>query len=865
MESQDTYMRVRDVRFRLTGMRPGIQITAKLDDKVLTLEPIKYDTNGNWSRIPTTDNQNYYNPYTIKVDGTLEGCFKVPENITCGTKLIQFFDDEDKCAASAEYTANGKTVWTEVTRNYIRTWTAVVSTDTQTSYSTKTNTSSNKTKISSVYRNLDPIAESFYIDSPNGIMLESIDLFFAKRDENVGVELIIVECENGYPSQTMVPFSRVTISPNDLLYDDDGNVVKDSDGNDVKKIQVIGEKQLALIKAETTEAGQRNKLNSFATNFKFESPLYLYPETEYAFIVIAQSYEYELYTSTLGKPDLITGIGIKEQPYIGSMFKSQNLRTWTAEQMSDIAFNIYKYEFSTDANSIAYFDIVPLKNAARQPIDFRSAMQTLSLNAFVPSQTEIKYFYSWDNNEWTQFNNKEDIFNDEERSTYVEDANTDYQYLRLRCELHTEDKNISPMIDLEQVYGVFTNNQCEEIRNARDEFIEYDCGSYVSVPIKLESSGEDLRVILDAILPRNPSLDGSSRIAVSYKTTPIIQYYFNTSRYGCGSNLSDDDIEFLKNKEVLFYNFDGETMTKYSGESRCVITEYASVPEELVGSETIDNITTKYTSNGRLYVRNVSNQNIIASSKLEKDDNTKHIGSYVLYDETSSSFDVIPWERPTYIKHDVVIHNNKMWININENVGIVEPTANNKTYWTTVKNVSSANLASVPTHDASNSYVAWSLVKDDNGYYYISITNVASGQQLNAEGAYWRKVNKPVNWCYPQGTYVFHNNCLWKCVVTNGRFDTPTDDATSWKKIHCVKLVSILKTKEDSDWCEMVKEEVDKKVSSIDVDSSFKEYTYVPKQEMTGDFTSFSLKIDMFSQDKVNVPRVKDLRAIALI
>jgi hypothetical protein len=266
-----------------------------------------------------------------------------------------------------------------------------------------------------------------------------------------------------------------------------------------------------------------------------------------------------------------------------------------------------------------------------------------------------------------------------------------------------------------------------------------------------------------------------------------------------------------------------------------------------------------------LYVRNVSNQNIIASSKLEKDDNTKHIGSYVLYDETSSSFDVIPWERPTYIKHDVVIHNNKMWININENVGIVEPTANNKTYWTTVKNVSSANLASVPTHDASNSYVAWSLVKDDNGYYYISITNVASGQQLNAEGAYWRKVNKPVNWCYPQGTYVFHNNCLWKCVVTNGRFDTPTDDATSWKKIHCVKLVSILKTKEDSDWCEMVKEEVDKKVSSIDVDSSFKEYTYVPKQEMTGDFTSFSLKIDMFSQDKVNVPRVKNLRAIALI
>ena len=63
----------------------------------------------------------------------------------------------------------------------------------------------------------------------------------------------------------------------------------------------------------------------------------------------------------------------------------------------------------------------------------------------------------------------------------------------------------------------------------------------------------------------------------------------------------------------------------------------------------------------------------------------------------------------------------------------------------------------------------------------------------------------------------------------------------------------------------MAIESNNKTLSSIDVESSFNEYTYYPKQEMTGDFTSFSLKIDMFSQDKVNVPRVKNLRAIALI
>ena len=828
MESQDTYMRVRDVRFHLTGMRPGIKVTAKMDDKVLDIYPIT-EVGTVWTKIiPEKDSTADKNRNLIDSKGELRGCFTIPENMTCGTKLIQFYDDEDKCAASAEYTANGKTVWTEVTRNYIRTWTAVVSTDTQTTYRTTSNSTSSTTKLSSVYTNLDPIAESFYIDSPNGIMLESIDLFFAKKDDNVNVEVIVVECENGYPSQTMVPFSRVVKKPTEV------NVV-----------------EIGNVSAE-------NK--PIATNFKFESPLYLYPETEYAFIVIAQSYGYELYTSTLGKADLITGIGIKEQPYIGSMFKSQNLRTWTAEQMSDIMFNIYKYEFNKNSIGTAYFDIVPFKDKNNLPMDFKSAMQTLSLNTFVPSQTEIKYFYNWDNTEWKPFNNKEDIFNDVEYSTYNTNANTDYQYLRIRCDLYTEDKNISPMIDLEQVYGIFTNNQCEEVKDAYDNFIEFDCGSYVSVPIKLANSGEDLRVILDAILPNN------SRIAVSYKTTPIIQQYFNTGRIGCGSKLNEDDIKALKNKEVSFYYFDEHNkMKKIAGESRCIITDYAIVPNELVTTETIDGDIIKYTSTGRLYINNLSNYTIIEYPQIEKDGETRNVGYYVMMnDDITSEFEINQWHSPVYKEHDVVSHNNLLWVNINKHSGIIaEPTIDNDTYWTTVKNV--AKVADIPTHDSSNKYVAWSLVKDSYGYYYISIIDVPAGQQLNEAGSYWRKVPAPTTWCYPQGLYVFYNDYLWKCVVENAGFNEPTDVATSWKKIHCVKLISPLKTKEDSDWCEMAIESNNKTLSSIDVESSFNEYTYYPKQEMTGDFTSFSLKIDMFSQDKVNVPRVKNLRAIALI
>ena len=825
MESQDNYMRVRDVKFRLKGMRPGIKIYATMDDKPLTLWNMKhFDEPKPTKNITESDYAD-----RINSDTTLEGCFTVPEKMLCGTKLIQFFDDEDKCAASAEYTANGKTVWTEVTRNYIRTWTAVVSTDTQTSYRTTSNTTSTKTKLSSVYTNLDPIAESFYIDNPNGIMLESIDLFFAKKDENVNVELIVVECENGYPSQTMVPFSRVVKTPSEV------------------NVREIGE-----VSATTPP---------IATNFKFESPLYLYPETEYAFIVIAQSYGYELYTSTLGKADLITGIGIKEQPYIGSMFKSQNLRTWTAEQMSDIMFNIYKYSFTKGDVARAFFDIVPLKDAEGNSKDFKSAMQTLSLNTFVPSQTEIKYFYNWDNTEWKQFNNKEDIFNDIEYSTYTEN-----NHLRLRCDMYTDDKNISPMIDLEQVYGIFTNNQCEEVKNAYDTFVKYDCGSYVSVPIKLANNGEDLRVILDAVLPKD------SEIAVYYKTTPIIHYYFNTGRIGCGSKLSEDDVNILKNKEVSFYQFryDSEIkksiMTPVDGESRCVIMDYVTVPSELVASETIGGVATKYTSTGRLYIKNLSNDDIISSPQLEKVETENH-GYYVMQDYIEDGFEVVNWKKPIYNPLSVVIHNNLLWVNTSEVKLESEPNKDTM-HW---KNITNATPTNIPKHSTSNVYSAWSLVKDDDNYYYISITDVPQGQQLNASGTYWRKVDTPTIWCYPYGTYVFRNDSLWKCIAeedgeeANAGFNEPSDVSILWKKIHCVKLISPVKTKEDADWCEMRAETNNTMLSSIDTENSFNEYTFIPKYEMTGDFTSFALRIDMFSQDKVNVPRVKNLRAIALI
>lgn len=706
MESQDTYMRERDIEYSLKGMRPGMKLTATMDSVPLEL----------------SDN-------VVKSDGTLVGTFKIPEKMTVGTKLVEFYDTENTSAASAEYSANGKTVWTNVDKTYIRTWTALVSTDVTTSYTTKNLGSfSESTKVSSIYKNLDPIAESFYVDNPNGIMLESIDLYFARKDDLVNVEIIIVECENGYPSQTMVPFSRVSLSPNDVKILDKSKITNDT------------------------------VLDDYATNFKFDSPVYLSPNTEYAFIVIAPSYNYEIYTSTLGSANLITGIGIKEQPYIGSMFKSQNLRTWTAEQLSDIAFKIYKYKFANQDGEATFTINIPTK-------DFKCSSQTLALNTFIPNQTNITYWYKWKNGKKIQFNNREDIFNTEVMT--ISSNRNDTTSLTITCNLSTLDQNISPMIDLEQVYGIFTNNivynsSTKSIisNNLGDGKFAFYCGTYISNPITLENAGEDLRIILDAILPN------SSDIRVYFKTTTYNPQYLDHGTTGyC---ISENEVlnSIGKTLQVYYYNdTSDELISPYNVKDddstieppKCIITGY---------------------SNNKIYVRSISDPDVFKN---------------VIRDSGTS---------------------------------------------------------------AENAYI--DLDSNITGIYLLPIINET-------------KISCPV-WTskvFSKGSYVMYDGYIWQAVKDTSKNNTPSEYSIIWNKINGVKVISTVKNDDTVEWRSMSTENISidttKSSSSLSVEESFKEYTFYPDIEIESDFTDFSIRIDMYSMNEIDVPRIKNLRAIALV
>lgn len=174
----------------------------------------------------------------------------------------------------------------------------------------------------------DPLAQSFFTYGVSGgIFLSSIDIFFQTKDDTLPVRLEIREMINGYPA----PLDTT----NPIL------------------VSVLDPSQI------NTSANA-----SAPTKFTFNPPVYLKEESEYCFVLRSNSNNYNVYTSRMNEKSLEDGRKIFEQPYIGSLFKSENNVTWTAEQFEDIKFTINKCVFDTSTDgSLEFAATVPAVGA----------------------------------------------------------------------------------------------------------------------------------------------------------------------------------------------------------------------------------------------------------------------------------------------------------------------------------------------------------------------------------------------------------------------------------------------------------------------------------------------------------------------
>ena len=192
----------------------------------------------------------------------------------------------------------------------------------------------------------DPLAQSFLCEASGGMMLTSIDLFFQAKSTHMPVSVEIRNMVNGYPGQTVLPFSVKTLNPDAVNLSEDG---------------------------------------SAATTFTFDSPVFVNDNEEFCFVVYSNSNDYECFISRMGEPDLITGETISGQPYAGSLFMSQNASTWTAEQTDDLKFNMKIAEFDNTKAAGLYFENedIPVSKLAKNPIQTTASSNTVKVSSYL--------------------------------------------------------------------------------------------------------------------------------------------------------------------------------------------------------------------------------------------------------------------------------------------------------------------------------------------------------------------------------------------------------------------------------------------------------------------------------------------------
>lgn len=200
----------------------------------------------------------------------------------------------------------------------------------------------------------DPLAQTFLIDSDGGAFLSKVDIYFASKDPSIPVTFEIREVVNGYPGKLVLPFSRVTLKPEEVNVSSN-NVVLDNEN-------------VASYDTPTT--------------VEFPSPVYVQNNTEYCFVLASDSNNYRVWISQIGDNVPGTARTISEQPYLGSLFKSQNASTWTADQTQDIKFTIYKCEFDSSVIGNVDFvnDVLPYKPLETDPFEMKEGSSKIRVS-----------------------------------------------------------------------------------------------------------------------------------------------------------------------------------------------------------------------------------------------------------------------------------------------------------------------------------------------------------------------------------------------------------------------------------------------------------------------------------------------------
>jgi hypothetical protein len=282
-----------------------------------------------WNIRPSIDSIYTIGRNTTDLSGACAGIFFLPgSTFRVGEKLFRLIDDSSgniessRTNGDARFFAQGLMATTQETNIIATVPAGIQRTDVRDSRTTTTTSVRQETQTRTAFYS-DPLAQTFLVGEgqyPNGLFISRVRVCFATKDPTVPVRLEIRPTVNGYPHSSVVyPLGTVVLTPD--------------------KVKT------------TTKPDITNEANY--TDFVFDSPIYLQPG-EHCFVLLANSKLYNVYVAEKSKKDLTSQKDISDQPYLGSLFLSQNGSTWTADQNVDMQFQIFRNSYSTETSQVVF-------------------------------------------------------------------------------------------------------------------------------------------------------------------------------------------------------------------------------------------------------------------------------------------------------------------------------------------------------------------------------------------------------------------------------------------------------------------------------------------------------------------------------
>lgn len=361
---------------------------------------------------------------------------------------------------------------------------------------------------------VDPLAQTILVDQsiyPRGLFITSLRLMVETKDPTIPLQVQIRPVVNGFPHASQIlPFATAFVDPEDII-----------------------EVDSSTLGARYANTSSTQPLDDAAlyTEVKFPAPVYLNPGQEYAIVLLANSFKYRVYLSRFGDKIYGTNRLISSQPYLGSLFKSQNSTTWTPIQEEDLMFKLMKAKFTSGSEEVVF-------NLAEPPTSnvAMDLFQVTQQNLVLPGTSIEGRFSSTvestgEKEPYRLFEVGENYeFNDSAGRRSLNASNTSFQ---LKLTMRSNNGDVSPVIDTERLSVIAVENYVNNLGLSNTDIVitnggaAYSNASNVTVTISGgNGSGATGRAIITSnvvtgveILTSGSGYTGTPTVTISGDTT----------------------------------------------------------------------------------------------------------------------------------------------------------------------------------------------------------------------------------------------------------------------------------------------------------------------------------------------------------